>query len=156
MPATMHSQYLRWMYLHNNLIKPNKIHLNNTPIDVSTIDVPTFFLATEKDHIAPWKTIYTGFQAMSGSKRFILGGSGHIAGIINPPKAKKYSYKTNNDTTASADQWLENATAHTGSWWPEWVKWLKAHSGKSIPAPNLSTLPYPPLMNAPGTYVLKR
>lgn len=95
MPATMHSQYLRWMYLHNNLSQPNKIHLNHTPIDVSTIDVPTFFLSTEKDHIAPWQTTYTGYQLMSGPKRFVLGGSGHIAGIINPPTASKYGYKVN-------------------------------------------------------------
>lgn len=156
MPAKMHSQYLRWMYLHNNLIKPNKIHLNHTPIDVSKIDVPTFFLSTEKDHIAPWKTTYLGFQKMNGPKRFVLGGSGHIAGIINPPTAVKYGYKVNDSTTANADKWLEGAKAHEGSWWPEWLKWLKAHSGKNIPAPDFKKLPYAPIMDAPGSYVLKK
>ncbi|MGL6029233.1 MAG: PHA/PHB synthase family protein [Legionella sp.] len=154
MPATMHSQYLRWMYLHNDLIKPGKIKLNNTPIDVSTIDVPTFFLSTEKDHIAPWQTTYTGFEAMNGPKRFVLGGSGHIAGIINPPTAEKYGYKTNSCSTATAEQWFNEAKSHPGSWWPEWLKWLKPLSGKTIKAKELSTLPYKSLMPAPGSYVV--
>ena len=156
MPATMHSQYLRWMYLHNELIQPNKIHLNHTPIDVSKIDVPTFFLSTEKDHIAPWKTTYIGFQTMNGPKTFVLGGSGHIAGIINPPSLKKYGYKVNSDTTARADEWLENAKEHAGSWWPEWLKWLNSYSGKAVAAPDFSKLPYAPIMDAPGSYVLKK
>ncbi|MBI2784967.1 MAG: class I poly(R)-hydroxyalkanoic acid synthase [Legionella longbeachae] len=155
MPATMHSQYLRWMYLHNDLAKPGKIHLNHTPIDVSGIDIPTFFLSTEKDHIAPWKTTYKGFQLMSGPKRFVLGSSGHIAGIINAPESKKYAYKVNHHSPASAEQWLEHATEHPGSWWPEWLKWLKAHSGKSISAPDFSQLPLQPIMDAPGSYVLQ-
>ncbi len=156
MPATMHSQYLRWMYLHNDLAKPNKIHINHTPIDVSKIDVPTFFLSTEKDHIAPWKTTYVGFQLMSGPKNFVLGGSGHIAGIINPPSVTKYGYKVNNSSTSTAEQWMEAAVEHAGSWWPEWVKWLNNYSGKTISAPDFSKLPYAPMMDAPGSYVLKK
>lgn len=156
MPAKMHSQYLRWMYLHNDLVKPGKIRLNGTPINVRTIDVPTFFLSTKKDHIAPWKTTYIGFQLMNGPKKFVLGGSGHIAGIINPPKSKKYNYQVNDRTDLSAEEWLEKSTDHLGSWWPEWLKWLKANSGKSIPAPDFSQLPYQPLMDAPGSYVLKK
>lgn len=156
MPATMHSQYLRWMYLHNNLIKPGKIRLNNTPIDVSKIDIPTFFLSTMKDHIAPWQTTYIGYQAMSGPKRFVLGGSGHIAGIINSPESTKYGYRTNDEANVSAAEWLENSKEHPGSWWPEWLKWLTKQSGRAIPAPDFKTLPYPPLMDAPGSYVLKK
>lgn len=156
MPATMHSQYLRWMYLHNDLVKPGKIKLNNTPIDVTKIDTPTFFLSTLKDHIAPWKTTYTGFQLMNGPKRFVLGGSGHIAGIINSPSTTKYGYRTNTSTNLSPEEWLEKATENPGSWWPEWLKWLKAHSGKSIPAIDFSQLPLEPLMDAPGSYVLKK
>ncbi|EHL29582.1 PHA/PHB synthase family protein [Legionella drancourtii] len=156
MPATMHSQYLRWMYLHNDLAKPNKIHINHTPIDVSKIDVPTFFLSTEKDHIAPWKTTYIGFQLMSGPKSFVLGGSGHIAGIINPPSVTKYGYKVNNSTSSTEEEWIEGAVEHVGSWWPEWVKWLNEYSGKTIPAPDFSKLPYTPIMDAPGSYVLKK
>lgn len=156
MPATMHSQYLRWMYLHNNLVKPGKIRLNNTPIDVTKIDIPTFFLSTQKDHIAPWQTTYTGFQLMKGPKTFVLGGSGHIAGIINPPTVKKYGYLTNASTTSTPEEWLENAKEHPGSWWPEWLKWLKTQSGKSIPSPDLSQLPLTSLIDAPGSYVLKK
>ncbi|KTD65940.1 PHA/PHB synthase family protein [Legionella shakespearei] len=156
MPATMHSQYLRWMYLHNDLVKPGKISLNNTPIDVTTIDIPTFFLSTQKDHIAPWKTTYLGFQLMKGPKRFVLGGSGHIAGIINSPNVKKYGYRTNEDTTASAEDWLEQSVEHAGSWWEEWLKWLKTQSGTTITAPDLNQLPLQPIMDAPGSYVLKK
>ncbi|WP_058533177.1 PHA/PHB synthase family protein [Legionella saoudiensis] len=156
MPATMHSQYLRWMYLHNYLSQPNKIHLNHTPIDVRTIDVPTFFLSTEKDHIAPWKTTYTGYQLMSGPKRFVLGGSGHIAGIINPPTATKYGYKVNHHAPSTPEEWLAHATEHGGSWWPEWMDWLKAHSGKQVPAPDFNKLKHVPIMDAPGSYVLKK
>lgn len=156
MPATMHSQYLRWMYLHNDLVKPGKIHLNHTPIDVSSIDIPTFFLSTEKDHIAPWKTTYLGFKIMNGPKYFVLGGSGHIAGIINAPEAKKYNYKVNPQAPATPEQWLAKATEHQGSWWPEWSNWLKPLSGKLIPAPELNQLPLKPLMEAPGSYVLKK
>lgn len=156
MPATMHSQYLRWMYLHNDLAKPNKLRLNHTPIDVRTIDVPTFFLSTEKDHIAPWKTTYIGFQMMSGPKQFVLGGSGHIAGIVNPPSGNKYSYKVNKSTTSSPEHWLEQATEHAGSWWPEWLKWLKEHSGKDIPAPEFKKLTHKVIMDAPGSYVISK
>lgn len=155
MPAKMHSQYLRWMYLNNDLIKPNKISLNNTPLDVSRITVPSFFVSTIKDHIAPWKTTYRGFQQLSGKKRFLLGGSGHIAGIINPPANQKYDYYINHSTNESADDWLTHAIKKDGSWWDEWFKWLKTHSGKAISAPQWSVMPFSPLMDAPGSYVLK-
>lgn len=155
MPATMHSQYLRWMYLHNDLVKPGKIRLNDTPIDVTQITTPTFFLSTEKDHIAPWKTTYIGFELMKGPKRFVLGGSGHIAGIINAPTATKYGYKTNPATGLSADAWLDSAKQHQGSWWLEWIKWLNKYSGSTVPAPDMQQLTYTPIMDAPGSYVLK-
>ncbi len=156
MPATMHSQYLRWMYLHNDLVKPGKIRLNNIPIDVTQIDIPTFFLSTEKDHIAPWETTYLGFQLMKGPKRFVLGGSGHIAGIINSPESVKYGYKTNELSPKQASKWLAGATEHRGSWWPEWLRWLKPNSGKTITAPNINDLPFPELGDAPGEYVLEK
>lgn len=155
MPATMHSQYLRWMYLHNDLIKPGKICLNKTPLDVSKIDIPTFFVSTKKDHIAPWQTTYLGFQQLQGKKSFLLGGSGHIAGIINPPINKKYEYYVNKKTTESAEEWLKNATKKEGSWWGEWHKWLKKQSGPLVTPPNLNESPFQPIMDAPGTYVMK-
>lgn len=153
MPAAMHSSYLRTMYLNNDLIKPNKIILNNTPIDITQITTPTFFLSTEKDHIAPWKTTYLGFQLMKGPKRFVLGGSGHIAGIINAPNSNKYTYKTLAKNTLTADEWYQKAKTHQGSWWPEWYQWLTTRSGKRITAPQNATLPYTALAEAPGTYV---
>jgi polyhydroxyalkanoate synthase len=156
MPASMHSQYLRWMYLQNDLIKPGKIRLNDTPIDVSQITTPTFFLSTEKDHIAPWKTTYLGFQNMKGPKRFVLGGSGHIAGIINSPLVAKYGYRTNASTKSNADDWLAQSNSHQGSWWPEWLKWLNKYSGALINAPDSAKLPYSPLADAPGTYVMNK
>lgn len=155
MPAKMHSQYLRWMYLHNDLVKPGKIHLNHTPLDVTKIDVPTFFLSTHKDHIAPWKTTYKGFQLMRGKKRFLLGGSGHIAGIINPPGSEKYGFYRNNSTTQTAEEWLANATHKPGSWWPEWLEWLKKESGPLVAPPKFTDLPFKGLVDAPGTYVFK-
>ena len=154
MPATMHSQYLRWMYLHNDLIKPGKICLNDTPIDISQITTPTFFLATEKDHIAPWKTTYNGFEMMKGPKRFLLGGSGHIAGIINPPSLSKYGYRSNLSTKLDADNWFAKTKQHQGSWWPEWIKWLNEYSGELITPQEWDKLIYKPLMDAPGSYVL--
>lgn len=155
MPAKMHSQYLRWMYLHNKLIKPGKIKLNNTPLDVSKIEVPTFFLSTEKDHIAPWQTTYIGFHKMAGKKRFVLGGSGHIAGIVNPPAANKYYYYTNSKAPKDPENWLAQAKKHPGSWWDEWFHWLAKHSGENITAKTFAKLPFKPLLDAPGTYVLK-
>lgn len=155
MPAKMHSQYLRWMYLHNNLIKPGKIHLNHTPLDVSKIDIPTFFISTQKDHIAPWQTTYIGYQKMAGKKQFLLGGSGHIAGIINPPKTKKYNYFYYPGLMKTPEEWLAEAKEKPGSWWPEWFKWLKKQSGKLIPAPEFAHLPYKGIKDAPGLYVRK-
>ncbi len=156
MPATMHSQYLRWMYLNNDLIKPGVIQLNNTPIDISKITTPCFFLSTEKDHIAPWKTTYKGFQMMQGPKRFVLGGSGHIAGIINSPSIGKYGYRTNINTKLEADHWISKAKQHSGSWWPEWLKWLNKYSGELITSTQFENLNYRSLLDAPGTYVLNK
>jgi polyhydroxyalkanoate synthase len=153
MPAKMHSQYLRWMYLHNNLIKPGKIRLNKTPLDVTSIDIPTFFVSTKKDHIAPWQTTYLGFQQIRGKKHFLLGGSGHIAGIIIPPGTEKYGYYCHSDSPKNPEEWLANATHHEGSWWLEWFKWFKKESGRMIDAPDINQLPLKPIMDAPGSYV---
>ncbi len=155
MPAKMHSQYLRWMYLHNHLVKPGKLHINGTPLDLSNIVMPTFFVGTQRDHIAPWKTTYLGFQLMRGDKTFLLGGSGHIAGIVNPPSSEKYGFYRNNASPESADDWLAGAAHHQGSWWPDWLTWLKKQSGQLIGAPELAKLPVRPIMDAPGEYVLE-
>jgi polyhydroxyalkanoate synthase len=153
MPAKMHSQYLRWMYLYNDLIKPNKISLNGTSLDVTNVETPTFFVSTQKDHIAPWKTTYLGYQLMKGEKQFILGGSGHIAGIIIPPGTEKYGFYRNPISAATPDEWLSKAEACSGSWWSEWKKWLKKYSGNKVTAPNFPLLPYKSVEPAPGSYV---
>ena len=153
MPAKMHSQYLRWMYLHNDLVKPGKIHLNHIPLDVSKIDIPTFFLSTKKDHIAPWQTTYLGFRLMQGKKRFVLGGSGHIGGIVIPPGSEKYGFHRNLNCPENPEEWLANAEHHLGSWWPEWLDWLNNESGRLIKAPDFPQLPLPGIMDAPGSYV---
>jgi polyhydroxyalkanoate synthase len=154
MPAKMHSQYLRWMYLHNNLVKPGKIYLNDTPLDVHAIDVPTFFISTKKDHIAPWQTTYLGYKLMQGEKHFLLGGSGHIAGIVIPPGTEKYGYYTNPTCPESHETWLADAIQHGGSWWPEWFHWLEKKSGRLIKAPDFNALPLKGIMDAPGNYVM--
>ena len=154
MPAKMHSEYLRWMYLQNDLIKKNKLCLNKVYLDVSQIDIPTFFVSTQKDHIAPWKTTYSGFKEIQGKKRFLLGGSGHIAGIVIPPGTDKYGFYKASTCESTADDWLKKASFHTGSWWPEWLSWLKRQSGQLMKAPDKDVLPIKPLIKAPGMYVL--
>ncbi|KTD00971.1 poly-beta-hydroxybutyrate synthase [Legionella geestiana] len=156
MPAKMHSQYLRWMYLHNDLVKPGKIRCNGRALNIGAITIPAFFVATEKDHIAPWRSVWKGFQKIGGDKQFLLGGSGHIAGIINPPASNKYHYCVNPNIPKAADKWLDAAERFEGSWWPEWLKWLKAHSGSSKKAPVFDALPLKSLGSAPGTCVLKK
>ncbi len=153
MPARMMSEYLRWMYLHNDLIKPNQLKIKNAPLNIHKVNIPVCFVSTIKDHIAPWQTVYKGFQAFSGPKKFILGGSGHIAGIVNPPSANKYFYYSAENEASDSDLWLTQAEQHSGSWWPTWMDWLKKRSGKMIPAPSIENLTYKGLIKAPGRYV---
>ena len=154
MPAKMHSEYLRMMYLANDLVKPGKVQINEVPLDVTQIDVPTFFLSTQKDHIAVWQSTYQGFGLLSGPKKFVLGGSGHIAGIVNAPSSNKYGYYTNHDYPQQADDWIKTAKQHAGSWWPEWLLWLKEYTGSSVlAAPLFANLQMPVLRDAPGIYV---
>ncbi len=155
MPFKMHSQYLRWMYLHNNLAK-GKILLNHHRLEVDKINIPSFFISTQKDHIAPWETTYKGFQLLQGKKQFILGGSGHIAGIVIPPGGEKYGYYLNPNYPKKPERWLKEATHHSGSWWPYWGQWIKKHSGTYMKAPEFLHLPLKGIITAPGTYVHKK
>ena len=155
MPAKMHSWYLKNMYVENNLCKPNGITLLDTPIDLSLVKTPCYFLSTELDHISPWKSTYTGAKLLKGSVKFVLGESGHIAGVINPPAKNKYGYyTTRRRLPATPDRWLETATYQAGSWWPHWNKWVSAHSGSKVEARQPEKNAKPPLCDAPGTYVL--
>jgi polyhydroxyalkanoate synthase len=153
MPARMHSFYLRNMYIRNLLGVPGGITLEGVPIDLSKVDVPAYFISTAEDHISPWKTTYKGSKYLSSDVRFVLGGSGHIAGIINPPAAKKYHYWTNDARPATADEWFKGATQHPGSWWDDWQVWIAARNGaEKTPA----RIPANALEDAPGSYVMLR
>jgi polyhydroxyalkanoate synthase subunit PhaC len=134
MPAKMHSFYLRNMYMNNALRTPGGITLAGTPVDLAKVTIPTYFVSAIEDHIAPWKTTYAGPQILGGKSRFVLSGSGHIAGMINPPSAKKYGYWTNEALPADADQWLKGATQHEGSWWEDWIGWLGPKLGSKVAA----------------------
>jgi len=155
MPAAMHGFYLRNMYLKNLLRQPGGITLDGVPIDVSTIQTPAYFLSTIEDHIAPWKSTYTGAGLLSGPVQFTLAGSGHIAGVINPPAAKKYQHWTSAaPLTVSADEWLSLAQAHEGSWWPHWHRWVAEGFGNGeVDARAPGSAEHPPLEDAPGSYV---
>jgi polyhydroxyalkanoate synthase len=149
MPAAMHSFYLREMYQNNRLIKPDAVTIHGTPIDMTKISTPSFFLSTREDHISPWKTTYAGAKAFKGPVRFVLSGSGHIAGVVNPPEAKKYNYATNDKLPANPDDWTNNAKMHEGSWWPEWNNWLEGFSGADTSPREVKK----GLEEAPGSYV---
>jgi polyhydroxyalkanoate synthase len=156
MPARMHSFYLRNMYMENRLAQPGGITLCDTPIDLTKVTIPAYFASAIEDHIAPWKATYYGPKAMSSRSRFVLSGSGHIAGMINPPSAAKYCYWTNAALPATPDEWLATAQQHEGSWWPDWTQWVAAHGGKSVPprVPGKGRLKV--LGDAPGAYVRMR
>ena len=157
MPARMHSYYLRNMYMANKLGVPGGITLSDVPIDLSKVKVPAYFISTAEDHIAPWKTTYKGAKYLGGSLRFVLGGSGHIAGIVNPPSAQKYQYWTNEHSPADPDKWFEGATAQPGSWWNDWQAWIDARNhGRKGPARVPGDGGLKVLEDAPGSYVSLR
>jgi polyhydroxyalkanoate synthase subunit PhaC len=156
LPATMLVSYLRTMYRRNLLMEPGGITLAGVPIDLRKVRTPTYFLATKDDHIAPWRSCYPGAKALKGPKRFVLGASGHIAGIVNPPTANKYGYWTNPKLPRSPDAWLAGAGQHPGSWWPDWMAWLSRRSGRKVPAREPGAGRLTPLEDAPGSYVKVR
>lgn len=153
MPRSMHIFYLREMYLHNRLVKPGGIVLNGIPIDLAKISIPVYLQSGKEDHIAPYQSVFKATQHFKGPVRFMIAGSGHIAGVINPPSAKKYMYWMNEAQPDSLEKWLEGAEKHPGSWWPDWHKWLSEKSGKRVPARIPGAGKLAPLENAPGSYV---
>jgi len=157
MPARMHSYYLRNMYMKNLLAVPGGIELEGVPIDLSKVRVPAYFISTAEDHIAPWKTTYIGSKYLGGPVRFVLGGSGHIAGIVNPPAAKKYHYWTNDARPDTPEQWFESATQRPGSWWEDWQAWIDAQNGgEKVAARVPGEGGLKALEDAPGSYVMQR
>ena len=159
MPAAMHSFYLRKMYLENKLVEPNGIEIAGTGIDLRKIKNPCYFISTVEDHIAPWESTYQGARHFTGADvTFVLGGSGHIAGIVNPPSANKYSYWTNpvKPLPENPDEWLTGATQHPGSWWTHWNEWMLTLDATKVPARDPAAGPLPVIEEAPGSYVKVR
>lgn len=155
MPCAMHSYYLRNMYLKNAL-SAGKLELSGKRIDLTRISTPTYIVSTREDHIAPWQSTYEATRLYAGPIRFVLGGSGHIAGIINPPGAEKYGFWTNAELPANADAWFKGATQTTGSWWLDWQNWVSQHGGKKVPAREPGQGELEALEDAPGSYVRVR
>ena len=130
--------------------------LKGVPIDLGRIATPCYFLSTKEDHIAPWASTYRGSLRFGGPVRFVLGGSGHIAGVINPPPSTKYGYWTNSVREGDPARWLGGAEQHQGSWWSDWDAWLSRKSGTKVTARNPKEGGLPPLEDAPGAYVKVR
>ena len=155
MSAKMHGYYLRNMYQHNRLREPGGITLLGKPIDLGKIDVPVYFLSAREDYVAPWKSTYAGTQLVKGPVRFVLGGSGHIAAVLNPVGSPFYGYATNAELPADPDAWDAKAERHQGSWWPDWLAWALPFAGDPVPAtdraPGAGKLPA--LEDAPGSFV---
>ena len=156
MPAANHSFYLRNCYLDNRLSK-GEVVIGNTPIDLKSIKVPIYNLATREDHIAPAKSVLLGSKFFGGPVRFVLSGSGHIAGVVNPPEKQKYQYWTGaKPRNADLDGWLAKAKEHPGSWWPDWLAWLRKQSSAEAPARVPGDGKLKPIEDAPGSYVKVR
>ncbi|SNS35439.1 MULTISPECIES: alpha/beta hydrolase [unclassified Azospirillum] len=153
MPAAMHSFYLRNMYQRNLLVQPGGLTLKGVPIDLSQIKVPTFMLSTREDHITPWKSTYAATQLYGGPVKFVLAASGHIAGVVNPPAANKYSHFTNTKLPKDPEQWMASAKEVPGSWWPEYAKWVQKYAGAKVPPRVPGDGKLKALEAAPGSYV---
>ena len=153
LPGPMFCWYLRNMYLENKLREPGATLQCGEPVDLGAIEVPAFLYASREDHIVPWQTAYTSTQLLGGDLTFVLGASGHIAGVINPPAKKKRNYWTG-EIQPDAGAWLEQAHNEPGSWWPTWSEWLEQHAGESVAAPkSAGNRKYPVIEPAPGRYV---
>ena len=156
MPAKMHTFYLRNMYIKNLLAQPGGITLAGQPIDLSKVRLPVCFVSAIEDHIAPWKSTYMGTRLLGGPVKFILGASGHIAGIVNPPAANKYHYWTADKLAVTADEWLAAAQRYDGSWWPEWNNWVAQFGGEKVPARVPGDGKLQVIEDAPGSYAKLR
>jgi polyhydroxyalkanoate synthase len=156
MPAANHSFYLRNCYLENRLSTGSMV-LDNTLLDLAKVKVPVYNLATKEDHIAPAESVLYGSQFFGGPVKYVLSGSGHIAGVVNPPASNKYQFWTNDhikDITLA--DWLKGAQEHKGSWWPDWRAWLENIDAEQVPARAVGTEALPPIEDAPGSYVRVR
>jgi len=155
--AACFKQYLEFTYIENQLQEPGKIVIDDIAIDLANMDMPCYFLTTLADHIVLWDGAYTGTKLVSGPARFVLAGSGHLAGVINPVKDGKYPHWLNDELPENAEEWFEGAQKVEGSWWPDWHQWMSKQSGRKRAAWQVGEHPdYPALYAAPGEYVKKR
>jgi polyhydroxyalkanoate synthase len=159
LPGPFYAWYLRNTYFENNLVKPGKAVVCGQKVDLRKVDIPVYLYGSREDHIVPIGGAYASTQHLPGKKRFVMGASGHIAGVINPPAKKKRSYWTNDKLPqgkfpATQAEWLKGATEHPGSWWTDWSAWLKGHAGKQIAAPKTyGSRKHKVIEAAPGRYV---
>lgn len=156
LPAKMYNTYIREMYVENNLSKSGGFSCCDKTIELDKVKVPSYFLSAIEDHIAPWKTTFIGTELLGGPVEFVLGGSGHIAGVINPPAKNKRNFWSQGELGQGADHWLETATNNPGSWWNHWHAWLDSQDAKQVPAREVGHADYPEIVPAPGDYVRVR
>ncbi|MBV8634703.1 MAG: alpha/beta fold hydrolase, partial [Burkholderiaceae bacterium] len=156
MARAAHSWYLHNTYVENNLIVPNKIRLKGEALDLGRISQDIYAVGAERDHIVPWDAAWKISGLVAGKVRFVLGSSGHIAGIINPPGGKGTYWTNDAGSPETPEQWRSGAERHEGSWWNDWFAWLAAHSGEKVTPPVMGGAAYPPLQDAPGSYVWEK
>ena len=150
-----HAFYLRKLCLENGLVKPGTVVIKGVPIDTRNIRQDVYAVGNQQDHLVPWKAAWRMTKLVGGSARFVLSGSGHVAGVLQPPSKGK-GYWTNKKSGRSADEWFEKAESHQGGWWADWLEWLKQRSGELVAPPSMGSETYPPITPAPGTYVLEK
>lgn len=154
LPGPFATFYLRNMYLENNLRVPGRVRICGEAVDLGRVTCPAFMVASREDHIVPWGTSYLGRRLLGGETTFVLGASGHIAGIVNHPARNKRSYWHNDQTSATAEEWIQGAEETRGSWWPYWVEWLQQRSAEQVSARRRpGSAGYAPVEDAPGRYV---
>ncbi len=157
LPAAMYTFYIKKMYLENKLVEPDGLTVCGEPIDLRRVKTPCYFLSTLEDHIAPWKGTFKALDLFTGTVEFVLGASGHVAGVINPPQKNRRHYWIKGEMGQGPDHWLETAERHDGSWWPHWNEWLRRRAGKKIDAPKeYGNGEYKVIEPAPGSYVRRR
>jgi len=157
LPGPMYAWYLRNLYLENSLCVPDRLTMCGASVDLGKVDMPSYVLATQEDHIVPWRSAYRTTQLVGGKTQFVLGASGHIAGVINPASKNKRSYWTGGKLGDDPEQWLASAQAAQGSWWTHWMRWQKPQAGKSVAArTKLGNAKHKPIEPAPGRYVKAR
>ncbi len=156
LPGPFACWYMRNMYLENNLRVPGKLQMCGEFVDLGKLDMPVYLLATREDHIVPWQSAYESTRILGGNIRFVLGASGHIAGVINPASKNKRSYWINDDVKTDASGWIAGATEMKGSWWSDWAAWLKPLSGEQRAPRKPGNTKYKPIEPAPGRYVKER